>query len=147
MSIREQLAEDLKAAMRAKDTVRVETIRGVRAAITQQDVDTGGDLDEAAILEVVRKLRKQRLESIDQYIEGGRQDLADRETLEKELLEAYLPAAPDAAVVDQVVSDVITAQGASSMRDMGAVMQAARTRLSGVDGKLLSDVVKSKLKG
>lgn len=147
MTIREQLTQDLKDAMRAKDSVRLETVRSIRGAITQAEVDSGDTLSDDAVLDVIRKLRKQRAESIAQYLEGGRQDLADAETREKEILEAYLPAAPDTATVERVVSEVISETGASSMKDMGKVMQAARGKLTGVDGKELSAVVKAKLSG
>jgi uncharacterized protein YqeY len=142
MSLKAKLTEDLKDAMRAKDTVRLETIRSIRAAITQKEVDTQKELDDGAILDIVRGLRKQRIEAIEQYTEGGRTDLADKEKREKELLEAYLPAAPDAAVVESTVRAVIAELGASSMKDMGKVVAAAKAKLTGVDGKALSDVVK-----
>ncbi|MET0341595.1 MAG: GatB/YqeY domain-containing protein [Polyangiales bacterium] len=144
MSIKAKLAEDLKDAMRAKDTVRLETIRSVRAAILQREAD-GADLDDAAVLEVLRFLRKQRIESIDQYREGGREDLVAQETREKELLEAYLPAAPDRAQIEAVVRDVIGALNATSVKDMGKVMNAAKPKLVGADGKLLSEVVRGLL--
>jgi uncharacterized protein YqeY len=92
-------------------------------------------------------LRKQRVEAIEQYEQGGRKDLADKERLEKDILEQYLPAAPDAAVVESTVRAVISELGASSSRDMGRVMQAAKERLSGVDGKALSELVKRLLSG
>jgi len=147
MSLKAKLGEDLKDAMRAKDTVRLETIRSVRAAITQKEVDTQKELDDGAIIDIVRGLRKQRIEAIEQYTEGGRTDLADKEKREKELLEAYLPAAPDAAVVESTVRAVIGELGASTMKDMGRVVAAAKSKLSGVDGKALSDLVKRLLSG
>lgn len=145
MSIKEKLAEDLKAAMRAKDTVRLNAIRSVRAAITQREVDGGRDLDEAAVQDVIRSLRKQRLESIEQYRAGGREDLVQVETQEKELLESYLPQAPDRTQVEAAAAAVIAELGATSSKDMGRVMQAAKERLPGVDGKLLSEVVRALL--
>jgi uncharacterized protein YqeY len=147
MSLKAKLGEDLKEAMRAKDSVRLETIRSIRAGITQREVDTSKDLDDAAILELIRGLRKQRVESIEQYTAGGRPELAEKETREKELLESYLPAAPDAATIEQTARDVIAALGASSMKDMGKVVAGAKEKLSGVDGKALSDVVKRLLSG
>lgn len=145
MSIKAKLAEDLKAAMRAKDTVRLDAIRSVRAAITQREVDAGKELEDAGVFEIVRGLRKQRLESIEQYRAGGREDLAAREAQEKELLEGYLPAAPTAEAVETTVRTVIAELGAASMKDMGRVVQGARERLAGVDGKVLSDVVRAQL--
>lgn len=144
MSIKAKLAEDLKDAMRAKDTVRLETIRSVRAAILQREAD-GPELDDAGVLEVLRALRKQRVESIDQYRAGGRDDLVAQETREKELLEGYLPAAPDRAQIEGVVRSLVSELGATSVKDMGRVMNAARPRLAGADGKLLSEVVRALL--
>jgi hypothetical protein len=133
--------------MRARDSVRLDAIRSVRAAITQREVDSQKELDDAAVIELIRGLRKQRVESIEQYTAGGRTDLVEKELREKELLEAYLPAAPDAATIEAAVRAAITKLGATSVKDMGKVMSAAKEQLSGVDGKLLSDVVKKLLAG
>jgi hypothetical protein len=145
MGIKEQLSEDLKAAMRAKDALRLNVIRSVRAAITQKEVDGGKDLDDAAVFELIRGLRKQRIESIEQYKAGGREDLVDQETREKALLEAYLPASPTREAIEAVVQGVIKELGASSIKDMGRVVAAAKGKLAGVDGKELADVVKAQL--
>lgn len=147
MSLKARLAEDLKAAMRERDSVRLDAIRSIRAAITQREVDGQKELDDAAIVEIVRSLRKQRVESIEQYTQGGRQDLVDKETREKELLEAYLPRAPDAQAIEQAVRAAIASTGAASLKDMGKVMQAAKQQLGSVDGKTLSDAVKKLLGG
>jgi uncharacterized protein len=146
MDIRQRLDEDLKTAMRARDTVRLETVRNVRGAIRAREIDGGKDLDEPEIAKLIRGLVKQREDSIAQYREGGRNDLVERETAEKALLEAYLPAGPSGADVERVVSEVIAELGASTMKDMGRVMKAVGERLGGsADGKLVSTVVKSKL--
>ncbi|MDB4977352.1 MAG: uncharacterized protein JWN48_5693 [Myxococcaceae bacterium] len=145
MSIKAQLTEDLKAAMRAKDTVRLDTIRSIRAAVTQREVDGGKDLDDAAVYDVIRALRKQRVESIDQYQAGGREDLVAQEVQEKALLEAYLPAAPTREAIEAAAREVVAELGASSIKDMGRVVQATKGRLTGVDGKELSDVVRGLL--
>jgi uncharacterized protein len=145
MGIKEQLSEDLKTAMRAKDSLRLNTIRSVRAAITQKEVDGGKELDDAAVFDLIRGLRKQRIESIEQYKAGGRDDLVDTEVHEKELLEAYLPAAPSRDTIEAAVQGVIKELGASSIKDMGRVVAAAKGKLAGVDGKELSDVVKGML--
>jgi uncharacterized protein YqeY len=147
MSLKARLAEDLKAAMRERDSVRLDAIRSVRAAITQREVDGQKELEDAAIVELVRSLRKQRLESIEQYTQGGRQDLADKELREKELLEAYLPQAPDAQAIEAAVRAAIGQTGAASIKDMGKVMQAAKEKLGSVDGKTLSDAVRKLLAG
>jgi len=147
MSLKARLAEDLKAAMRERDSVRLDAIRSIRAAVTLREVDGQKELDEAAIVEIVRSLRKQRIESIEQYTQGGREDLVEKETREKELLEAYLPQAPDAQAVEQAVRAAIADTGAASVKDMGKVMQAAKQKLGSVDGKTLSDAVKKLLAG
>jgi uncharacterized protein YqeY len=147
MSIKAKLAEDLKAAMRAKDAVLLDTIRSVRAAVTQREVDGGKDLDDGAVFDVIRALRKQRVESIEQYKAGGRDDLVAQEERERDLLEAYLPAAPTKDAIEAAARAVIAELGASSIKDMGRVVQATKARLTGVDGKQLSDVVRALLAG
>ncbi len=145
MSLKAKLGEDLKSAMRERDSVRLDAIRSIRAAVTQREVDGQKELDDAAIIELIRGLRKQRVESIEQYTLGGRPDLVEKETREKELLEAYLPAAPDAAALEAAVRAAISQTGASSVKDMGRVMQLAKQQLGSVDGKVLSDLVKKLL--
>jgi uncharacterized protein YqeY len=147
MSIKAKLAEDLKAAMRAKDAVLLDTIRSVRAAITLREVDGGKDLDDVAVFDIIRGLRKQRVESIEQYKAGGRDDLVAQEEREKALLEAYLPAAPSKEAIEAAARAVIAELSASSLKDMGRVVQATKARLTGVDGKQLSDVVRALLAG
>ena len=145
MSIKDRLTEDLKAAMRAKDSVRLDAIRSVRAAITLREVERKQELDDEGVLELIRGLRKQRIEALEMFQAGGRGDLVERETREKELLEAYLPQTPTREVIEQTVKQVMTELGATTVKDMGKVMQASKQRLSGVDGKELSDVVKGLL--
>jgi len=145
MSLKAKLGEDLKSAMRERDSVRLDAIRSIRAAITQREVDGQKELDDAAVVELIRGLRKQRLESIEQYTLGGRTDLVEKEAREKELLEAYLPAGPDAAALEAAVRAAISQTGASSVKDMGRVMQLAKQQLGSVDGKVLSDLVKKLL--
>jgi uncharacterized protein YqeY len=145
MTIKEKLTEDLKTAMRAKDAVRLDAIRAVRAAITLREVDAKQELDDQAVLELIRGLRKQRIEAIEAFEAGGRTDLVEQQTREKELLEAYLPQTPTRAIVEQTVAQVIAELGATSVKDMGRVMQASKTRLSGADGKELSEVVRALL--
>jgi hypothetical protein len=147
VSLKAKLGEDLKSAMRERDSVRLDAIRSVRAAITQREVDSQKELDDAAIVELIRGLRKQRVESIEQYKLGGRSDLVEKEEREKQLLEAYLPAAPDSATIEGAVRAAIAKLGATSVKDMGKVMAAAKDQLSGVDGKQLSEIVKKLLAG
>lgn len=145
MSLKAKLAEDLKAAMRERDSVRLDTIRSIRAAILQREVDGHKELEDAAVVDLIRGLRKQRVESIEQYTAGGRADLAEKEEREKDLLDAYLPAAPDAAAVESAVRAAIAKVGASSIKDMSRVMTAAKEQLGSVDGKALSEIVKKLL--
>lgn len=147
MSIKAKLSEDLKSAMRAKDTLRLDTIRSIRAAVTQREVDGGKDLDDPAVFDIIRGLRKQRVESIEQYKAGGRDDLVTQEEQEKALLEAYLPAAPTREAIEAAARDVIAELGATTIKDMGRVVQTTKARLTGVDGKQLSDVVRALLAG
>jgi len=145
MSLKTKLADDLKEAMRAKDSVRLDAIRSVRAAITLREVERKKELSDDEVLEVIRGLRKQKLESIEAFEAGGRADLVERETREKSLLEAYLPQAPGREAIEQAVTAVVAELGATSVKDMGRVMQASKERLAGADGKLLSEVVRALL--
>jgi uncharacterized protein YqeY len=145
MSIKERLTEDLKAAMRAKDTVRLDAIRNVRAAVTLREVNTKKELDDSDLIEVIRALRKQKIEAIEMFQAGGRSDLVESETREKELLEAYLPQAPTRESLEESVKQIIAELGATSVKDMGRVMQASKERVAGADGKLLSEVVRALL--
>ena len=145
-AIRQQLTDDLKQAMRDKDEVRRDTVRNIRGSITNREVDSGAELDGAAILQVIRGLSKQRTDSIGQYEEGGRKDLADRERAEQAILEAYLPAAPNAADIDAAVTGTIDELGAQGIKDMGRVMKAALEKLgAAADGKAVSAAVRAKL--
>jgi uncharacterized protein YqeY len=145
MAIKEQLAEDLKAAMRAKDTVRLDAIRSVRAAITLREVDAKKELTNDEVADVIRSIRKQKLESIELFQAGNRADLVERETREKAFLEAYLPQAPTREVIEQTVTQIVAELGATSVKDMGRVMQASKERLAGADGKQLSEIVRALL--
>ena len=143
MNLSERLEDDMKAALRGRDKVRLETIRGVRGAVRNREIEVGESLDDAGIVRVLRSLVKQRVDAIEQYRAGGREDLAEKEGLEQAVLEAYLPAAPDAGEVERVVRAVIAEVGAESLRDMGRVMKPSLERLGGaVDGKQLSELVR-----
>ena len=148
MSLRERLDADMKDALRARDTLRLETIRGARGAIRNREIEVGGPLDDEGIVRVLRMLVKQRDDSIEQYRAGGRQDLVQKETAEQAILLGYLPAAPDAAEVERVVAAVIAEVGASGPKDLGRVMKPALERLgAGVDGKLVSQTARRLLGG
>src|SRR5215475_3533691 len=148
MALRERLEADLKRAMKSGDAIGRETIRGVRGAIRNREIEVGGTLDDDGILRVIRALVKQRVEAIEQYRAGGRDDLVRKETAEREVLEGYLPAAPDAAAVERVVREVIAEVGATGPRDVGRVMRPALERLgAAVDGKLVNETARRLLAG
>ena len=131
MTLKERSTEDMKAAMRASDRERLSTIRLVQAAIKQREVDERITLDDAQVLAVLEKMVKQRKESIAQFEQGGRKDLADRERREIELLQGYLPAQLSAAEVDALIRDAVAATGAASIRDMGKVMSVVKAKAAG----------------
>ena len=136
-------------AMRQHDPVRLSALRMLKAALMNREVERGRALDAAESQQVVASLVKQRRDSIDQFTRGGRQDLADKESAEIRVLEAYLPPAADPAVIDRAVADAIAETGATSAKDMGRVMKAAMARLAGqsVDGKTVNELVRAKLAG
>jgi uncharacterized protein YqeY len=147
MSLMEQLTKTLAEAMKAHDQVRLSTVRMLKAALMNREVERGRPLTGIEDLQVVAMLVKQRKDSIDQFARGGRQDLVDRETAELAILEAYLPPVVDAGEIERVVTEAIAETGAASPRDMGKVMKAVMAKLAGaqVDGKALSDLVRRKL--
>ncbi len=135
--------------MRKHDAVRLSTLRMLKAALTNREIERGHALDEGESLQVVASLVKQRKDSIEQFTKGGRPELADKEQAEIRVLETYLPAAADPAAVEQAVVDAIQETGATSPKDMGRVMKAAMARLTGqtVDGKTVNELVRKKLAG
>jgi len=148
MGLKERLDGDLKDAMRARDRIRLETIRSIRGALKNKEIEARGPLAEEDALRVVRTLVKQRNEAIDRYREAGRPELADKEAAERTWLEGYLPAAPDAAAVESTVQAVIAELGAGSPKAMGRVMKGALARLGpAADGKLVSEAAKRLLAG
>jgi uncharacterized protein YqeY len=148
MGLRERLEADMKAAMKAHETLRLETIRGIRGAMRNKEIELGESLDDDGILRVIRTLVKQRTDSIEQYQAAGRQDLVQKESAERQLLESYLPAAPDAQAIESAVAAVIAELGAQGPKDMGRVMKAALEKLGpAADGKLVSQIAKRRLSG
>ena len=131
MTLKERITEDMKAAMRAKDSARLGAIRLLQAAIKQKEVDERVTLDDAAVAAIVDKLAKQRKDSIAAFTQAGRQDLADKETAELAVLQAYLPARLSAEEVAAAVKALVAEVGASGPADMGKVMGAAKARLAG----------------
>ena len=131
MSLKTQLTEDMKTAMRAKDQVSLSTIRLINAAIKQFEVDERTEADDAKVISILTKMVKQRKDSAKIYTEAGRQDLADKENAEIEILNCYLPQMMSAEEIKIVVEAVIAETGASGMADMGKVMGVLKTRLAG----------------
>lgn len=148
MSVKTRLQDDMKQAMRSGDKARLGTIRMALAAIQQREVDERVELDDAAVLGVIEKMIKQRRESVEQYRAGKRDDLADKEVAEIEVLAAYLPEPLGEAELAAMIDAAIAATGAASMKDMGRVMAALRAQAQGrADMAVLSATVKAKLAG
>jgi uncharacterized protein YqeY len=147
MSLKERIVSDLTGAMKAKDAPRLSALRMVKALVMNREIEKGGELSDEEMTKALQSLVKQRRDSIEQYEKAGRQELADKEQAEIEVIEAYLPQAATREEIEQAVSDAISETGASSMRDMGAVMKAAQARLSGrnADGRTVSEIVKARL--
>jgi uncharacterized protein YqeY len=148
MTLKDRITDDMKAAMRAKDTDRLGTIRLLTAAMKQKEVDERLTLDDAAIVGILDKLIKQRKDSIDAFQKAGRQDLADKEAAEIAVLQAYLPARLSPEEVAAEVKAIVADLGASGPGDMGKVMGAAKARLAGkADMGQVSAAVKAALAG
>ena len=148
MSLKAQITEDMKTAMRAKDSERLGTIRLLQAAMKQKEVDERVELDDAAIVAIVDKLIKQRKDSIAAFTQAGRQDLADKEAAEMKVLQAYLPARLSESEIVAEVKAIVAELGASGPGDMGKVMGAVKQRLAGkADMGAVSAAVKAALAG
>ena len=148
MSLKDQITEDMKTAMRAKDSERLGTIRLLLSACKQKEVDERVTLDDAAVVAIIDKLIKQRKDSIAAFTQAGRQDLADKEAAELTVLQAYLPARMSADEVAAEVKAIVAELGASGPGDMGKVMGAVKSRLAGkADMGQVSAAVKAALAG
>ena len=148
MALKEQINDDMKTAMRAKDSARLGTIRLLLAACKQKEVDERVVLDDAAVVAIVDKLIKQRKDSIEAFTKAQRMDLADKENAELQVLQGYLPARMSADEVQAAVQAIVAELGASGPGDMGKVMGAVKTRLAGkADMAAVSAVVKAALAG
>ena len=146
MSLKDQITEDMKTAMRARDTERLGTIRLLQAAMKQKEVDERVTLDDAAVIAIVDKLIKQRKDSVAAFTQAARQDLADKESTEITVLQAYLPARLSEAEINAAVAAIVDELGAAGPGDMGKVMGAVKTRLAGkADMGLVSAAVKAAL--
>ncbi len=147
MNLYEKIISDITASMRAKDVERLSTLRMVKANLMNRKIEKGGELTDEEVSKALQSLVKQRRDSIEQYEKAGRTELAEKEAAEIGFIEIYLPHAATAEEIVEAVADAITDTGASSIKEMGLVMKAAMTKLTGktVDGKMVSEAVKSKL--
>jgi len=149
VTILEKIQKDMTDAMRSKDELRLSVLRMTKAALKHKEIEKIRPLEEAESLQVIQTLVKQRRESVDMFTKGGRNDLAAKESSEILILESYLPASASEADMNQAIADAIAETGATSAKQMGLVVKAARARLEGktVDGKILSDRVRARLTG
>src|SRR3982751_1666348 len=147
MSLLDTVQKDMVSAMKSKDEARLGALRMIKAALKKQEIDSMKPLSEAAEMQVMSTLLKQRQESAELFRKGGRDELAAKEEAEIRIIESYLPSAPTPAEMEEAVSAAVAETGANSPKQMGAVMKAANAKLAGkrVDGKALSELVKSKL--
>ena len=147
MALMERIQKDLTAAMMSKDELRLSVLRMIKSALKYKEVEKVRPLEDAEALQVLQTLVKQRRESVEQFSKGGRHDLADKETNEIAILEAYLPAGASDSDMSAAIEAAIAETGANSPKAMGAVIKAAKVRLEGktVDGKTLSDRVRERL--
>jgi hypothetical protein len=146
MSLKNQIQEDVKDAMRARAKERLSVLRLITAAIKQREVDERIELDDEQVLVVLDKMVKQRRESLEQYEKAAREDLAAQERFELEIIQAYLPEPLSEAELNELIKSAIAESGASSIRDMGTVMNALRPSVQGrADMKLVSQAVKNQL--
>lgn len=149
MTLKDQIIADMTSAMKAKDAARTSTLRMLKAAIVNRQIEKGGDLDEEELSKLLRSQVKQRRDSVDQYQKAGRQELVEKETAEIAVIESYLPQAASREEIEQAVAAAVAETGATSMKEMGAVMKATMALLAGKnpDGRLVSETVKKKLTG
>lgn len=147
MGLRDQIMNDIKEAMRAKDSAKLNALRMVQSAFKNREIELRPEpMGEDEHLGILKKLVKQRKESIEQYAAAKRQDLVDNETAELKLLELYMPAQLSREQVEKVVAEVMTALNATTVKDMGAVMKEVQARTAGsADNRMVSEVVKAKL--
>jgi len=146
MTLSQRLESDMKQALRGGEKLRLETIRGIRGAVRNKEIEVGESLGQDGILRVIRGLAKQRAEAIEQFRAAGRSDLVEKESAELAVLESYLPDAPDAAEIERVARELIGALGATGPKDMGRVMKPLLERLGpAADGKQASQIVRKLL--
>ena len=147
MSLLDRIQSEMTQAMKARDELRLGALRLIKTALKKLEVDSMKPLDEAAEMQVMKSLVKQRAEAADMFRKGGRPELAEREEAESRLIESFLPAAPSDEEMDAAIAAALAETGITALKQMGVVMKAAQAKLAGkrVDGKLLSDKVRAKL--
>jgi uncharacterized protein YqeY len=147
MNLRDRINEDLIAAMKAKDTLRLSVLRMMKTAVKNKEVDLRAELEDGQVLQVLSTLIKQRRDSIEQFTKGGRTDLADKEAAEIKIVEGYMPAAISDDEIERVVDQVVGEMGAVSAKDVGPVMKQCMGRFAGqvVDGKRVNAAVRRRL--
>jgi len=147
MTFLDRINQDITAAMKAKEPERLSTLRMVKTALKNREIEKMAALTDEESLKILQSLVKQRRDSIEQYTQGGRLELADKEAAEIKVIETYLPAALDEAAVAKIVEETVAELGATSPKEMGQVMKATMAKLVGqnIDGKIVSSLVKAKL--
>jgi uncharacterized protein YqeY len=147
MALIDQVQQDMVAAMKGRDELRLSALRMIKAALMKQKVDSPKPLDEAAEMQVLKSLIKQRTDAAEMFRKGGREEQAQKEEAERALIEAYLPAAASEAEIDEAIRGAVAETGVTSQKQMGVVMKAAQAKLKGktVDGKALSEKVRARL--
>lgn len=148
MNLKDQLTQAMKEAMKSRDALRLNTIRAIRTAVKNREIDERRDLDDQSIIQVISTLVKQRKESAQVYRESGRPELADKEEQELAILQEFLPAQLGPEEIDAIIEAAVAETGASSMKDMGRVMKIVSGKTVGrADGKAVSERVKARLSG
>ena len=147
MPVLDQVQQDIVAAMKAKDEIRLSTARMIKSALKKHEIDSMKPLDEAAEQQVLRSLVKQRQDAAEMFRNGGRPELAEKEESERRLIEAYLPAAATPEEIETAIASAVAETGATSSKQLGVVIKAAQVKLVGktVDGRQLSEKVKARL--
>ena len=147
MPLIDQVQQDMVAAMKSREEARLSALRMIKAALMKAKVDSPKPLDEAAEMQILKSLIKQRIDAADMFRKAGREEQAAKEESERALIEAYLPAAATEAEIDAAIAEAMAETGATSIKQMGAVMKAAQAKLTGksVDGKAMSEKVRAKL--
>jgi uncharacterized protein YqeY len=149
MSILERINEDLKGAMKSREPIRLSTLRMIKSSLKNREIEKMSPLSDEESIKELQRLVNQRSEAIEQYKQGGRMDLAEKEAAEILIIEHYLPRAVDQTTIIRIVEETIAELGASSIKEMGQVMKAVMAKLAGqrVDGKEVNQIVKSRLGG